>query len=329
MKTTLLLLAASILLTSPAHAQATVTPQAGQLRKAGDMQVTLTALASSAETIEASFLVQNMGAVGVTLKPLAQISAKNSAGSALDAKDFLATGYRNGEVFLAQAGKKAGRMQFKIAGSGPFVIAYQATPTAEALTWKVELPAATQPAASVVAEPTRAPAAAPAAAADAKVYRIGDQGPAGGTIFYDKGSVSDGWRYLEAAPSDTSEGATWSAGGNVDVKTSPELGTGKANTAAIVAAQGNGAYAAKLCQDLKTGNVSDWFLPSKEELNLLYNALGKAKLGGFSFPPYAKKDYWTSSHMNGHLTFIQAFGDGTQTYQARANKLRVRAIRAF
>lgn len=328
MKTTLLLLATSILLTSTAHAQATVTPGAGQLRKAGDMQVTLTAIASSAETIEASFLVQNMGAVGVTLKPLAQISAKNSAGGALEAKDFLANGYKNGEVFLAQAGKKAGRMQFKIVGSGPFVIAYQAAPTAEALTWKVELPAAAPAAAAPAAEPARA-AAPPPAAADAKVYRVGDQGPAGGTIFYDKGSVSDGWRYLEAAPTDTSEGATWSAGGNVDVKTSPELGAGKANTAAIVAAQGNGAYAAKLCQDLKTGNVSDWFLPSKEELNLLYTALGKAKLGGFSFAPYAKKDYWSSTHMNGHLTFIQAFGDGTQTYQARANKLRVRAIRAF
>ena len=34
-----------------------------------------------------------------------------------------------------------------------------------------------------------------------KDYKIGDVGPAGGYIFFDKGYYSDGWRYLEAAPS--------------------------------------------------------------------------------------------------------------------------------
>ena len=33
-------------------------------------------------------------------------------------------------------------------------------------------------------------------------YKVGDEGPAGGIIFYDKGEYSDGWRYLEAAPAD-------------------------------------------------------------------------------------------------------------------------------
>jgi hypothetical protein len=35
-----------------------------------------------------------------------------------------------------------------------------------------------------------------------KVYKVGDFGPGGGWIFYDKGKISNGWRYLEAAPVD-------------------------------------------------------------------------------------------------------------------------------
>ena len=33
-------------------------------------------------------------------------------------------------------------------------------------------------------------------------YKVGDIGPAGGYIFYDRGYYQDGWRYLEAAPAD-------------------------------------------------------------------------------------------------------------------------------
>jgi hypothetical protein len=44
-------------------------------------------------------------------------------------------------------------------------------------------------------------------------YKIGDQYPAGGIIFYDKGIFSDGWRFLEAAPDETDYYAQWGANG--------------------------------------------------------------------------------------------------------------------
>lgn len=53
-------------------------------------------------------------------------------------------------------------------------------------------------------------------------YKIGSDGPAGGIVFYDKGSVSDGWRYLEAAPSDFAyswEGVPLAGGYKIDTAT--------------------------------------------------------------------------------------------------------------
>ncbi|MEI6388047.1 MAG: chitobiase/beta-hexosaminidase C-terminal domain-containing protein, partial [Spirochaetota bacterium] len=65
-----------------------------------------------------------------------------------------------------------------------------------------------------------------------ETYAVGDTGPAGGIVFYDKGSVSDGWRYLEAAPSDQSAGIRWYNGTYISVSTGTAIGSGKANTAA-------------------------------------------------------------------------------------------------
>jgi hypothetical protein len=39
-------------------------------------------------------------------------------------------------------------------------------------------------------------------------------GPAGGLVFYDKGDYSDGWRYLEAAPTDQATQVRWYNGVN-------------------------------------------------------------------------------------------------------------------
>jgi hypothetical protein len=115
-----------------------------------------------------------------------------------------------------------------------------------------------------------------------KDFKIGDKGPAGGIVFYDKGKVENGWRYLEAAPSDQSGGIQWYNGGKYsNIETGTDIGAGKANTDAIIAAQGDGNYAAALCRKLKVKGYSDWFLPSKDELDLIYNCFKKTGLGGF------------------------------------------------
>jgi len=166
-------------------------------------------------------------------------------------------------------------------------------------------------------------------------YKIGDKGPAGGIIFYDKGNKSDGWQYLEAAPASTEfKDIQWSVdSGSVEGK--PGIGDGKKNTEAIVdysLQTGKSMPAARLCKRLKYGGYDDWFLPSKVELGLMYLNLKEAEIGGFS-----GNWYWSSTQSGGDRAWAQRFSDGAQDdsiwYGGRNgdknNKYSVRACRQF
>lgn len=158
-----------------------------------------------------------------------------------------------------------------------------------------------------------------------EVYETGDTGPASGLIFYDKGDYSDGWRYLEAAPSDQSDGIMWYNGTNVETgATATAAGTGEANTSAIVSAQGDGDYAAQICDDLELGGFDDWFLPSRDELDLMYMNLAAIGLGDF-----ANTRYWSSTETNGVFAYAEYFNSGSVNDAEKSNTFRVRAIRAF
>jgi hypothetical protein len=120
--------------------------------------------------------------------------------------------------------------------------------------------------------------------------------------------------------------------GGDDASAPPELtavGAGQANTAAIVSALGdNGgtAYAAQLADDLDHNGYTDWFLPSKDELDLIYQNLHEQGLGGF-----ADSDrYWSSSEITRTTAWLQDF-DSTalQSDVDKDEGNRVRAIRAF
>ena len=157
----------------------------------------------------------------------------------------------------------------------------------------------------------------------ALVWKVGEPGPAGGLVFYDKGKTTKGWRYLEAAPEDASSGIQWFNGSYIGVETDTKIGSGKANTEAIIAAQGSGSYAARLCRDLTTGGFKDWFLPSKDELNLLYTVLATNGQGGF-----AQQWYWSSSQSNSGSAWEHDFGYDYQSH-GEYGKGFVRAVRAF
>jgi len=170
-----------------------------------------------------------------------------------------------------------------------------------------------------------------------KIYKIGDAGPAGGHIFYDKGKHTDGWRYLEAAPVSSEKGAKWGLVGFACPGTSTGIGSGRANTAAIIkmlTANNQTGTAAQICASLNINGFNDWFLPSKDELNEMYLRLRVGNnVGGFDTGGrYPKGWYWSSSAESDnsiYWTWVQRFSDGYQDVFIRSDALSVRAVRAF
>jgi len=168
----------------------------------------------------------------------------------------------------------------------------------------------------------------------------------GGKIFYflqsgDLGYVSGEIHGLIAATANQSTGIIWAVAAYQSITvpapgaTGTVIGTGLTNTNAIVTQNGTGysTYAAGLCDaytnaDTGTGVYSNWYLPSKDELMLLYQNLGSTAemrtANGF-----ASAYYWSSSE-NGNLrAWIQTFYAGTQTYSNKGYAYYVRAVRAF
>lgn len=158
-----------------------------------------------------------------------------------------------------------------------------------------------------------------------KTWVVGKRGPAGGWIFYDKGEYSDGWRYFEAAPDDHPVKVTWGCSGtSIPAAKGLSAGTGKANTEAIIKKCGEQGIAARAAADYRGGGKNDWFLPSKTELNGMFENLHSRKIGGF-----ANDKYWSSSEDSRSLAWFQSFFYRYQTEDSKDEKKRVRAMRVF
>jgi hypothetical protein len=148
----------------------------------------------------------------------------------------------------------------------------------------------------------------------------------GGIIGYilqagDPGYVAGETHGLIAAPSDQGE-AEWGCQGTTIGGTSTALGSGAANTAAIVAGCGTAGIAARLADDLDLNGYSDWYLPSRAELEKLY--LNRGAIGGFS-----SRRYWSSSESSSQGAWVVWFdGDDTDFYGKSLMSL-VRAVRSF
>ena len=177
-------------------------------------------------------------------------------------------------------------------------------------------------------------------------YSLGSTGPGGGVVFL----ISGGKTY-EMAPKTWDGGAddpvrTWCNDTSLDVPGAVDIlvGTGADNTTAIVAACASGA--GNSARAYRGGGLSDWFLPSKDELNAMCNfsrnpstpstgtcAGDQQPTPGFSAGDYAFTSgwYWSSSQGSATNAWVQdIFVNGApQVNDNKFSSIRVRPVRAF
>ncbi|MEP6796099.1 MAG: DUF1566 domain-containing protein [Saprospiraceae bacterium] len=150
----------------------------------------------------------------------------------------------------------------------------------------------------------------------------------GGKIAYilqpgDPGYIAGQYHGLIASASDQGIGAPWGCyGTDISGAEGTALGTGNQNTIDIVNGCSTAGIAARICNDLELGGYSDWYLPSKDELNKLF--LNRVAIGGF-----INYYYWSSSEFDIFNAWHQYFLSGAQAYISKANSYYVRPVRAF
>ena len=155
---------------------------------------------------------------------------------------------------------------------------------------------------------------------------------AGGIVFWV--DPADNTHGLVCAIEDQSTGIQWYNGNYTTTgATGIAIGTGSANTTAIIANQGavETAYAAGLARAYSGGGYTDWFLPSKEELDQMYqnratiNSTATANSGSNFTINY----YWSSTEFDNNYAWYQYFDNGYQYNFNKDYRFFVRAVRAF
>ena len=154
----------------------------------------------------------------------------------------------------------------------------------------------------------------------------------GGIIAYilqsgDPGYVAGEVHGLIAAPSDQSYtiwGSQWGCEGTaITGADGTAIGTGNQNTLDIMAGCSEPGIAARICGDLVLNGYSDWYLPSIDELVMLYHS--KWTIGGFIDTEYYSSSEYDSSH-----ALIYEFYFGVQIeYFTKSMECHVRAVRSF
>jgi hypothetical protein len=204
-------------------------------------------------------------------------------------------------------------------------------------------------------------------------YSVGQVGPGGGIVFYVSSAgftcgatLTETCNYLEAAPTTGTApwsdrdlsvvsqfiGYKWSGDtANSTPGTTFAIGTGYKNTLAIVTQSNSSGMAGTASRDYRgPNNLSDWHLPSKDELNQMCKwargipwvsdatvcSSGGTLNSGTGAAGFNSNYYWSSSQSGNSRAWYQNFVNpynaalsGGQAYDLKNTPMFVRPIRAF
>lgn len=156
---------------------------------------------------------------------------------------------------------------------------------------------------------------------DQFIFQVGDRYQ-GGYIFYIDGTGRHG---LICADIDQGTADWGCLGSNLAGAAGTAVGTGYQNTLDIIAGCATPGIAARICTDLSLNGYDDWFLPSKDELSLMYTNLKTQGIGNFS-----NAWYWTSSESDAEYSWAINMGSSVAAEATKTGYPKpVRAIRAF
>ena len=172
-------------------------------------------------------------------------------------------------------------------------------------------------------------------------YDVGQTGPSGGIIAYDKGEFTNGWQYIEVAPQDQNNEEWGCLSAEISAAQYNQTGTGYQNTIAITNYhnsltnyylnpsicndQNNGSLSAKTAIMETIGFKNDWFIPSVNELEIIYSNLSPLNLGDFQ-----NAYYWSSSEYDILKAKCINFENGqSTTILKNSSTVKTRLIRYF
>ncbi|MEE9432481.1 MAG: DUF1566 domain-containing protein [Melioribacteraceae bacterium] len=170
-------------------------------------------------------------------------------------------------------------------------------------------------------------------------YSVGDFAQ-GGIVFWVDETAEHG---LVCTKEDQNGGSLirWYAGtnGNTQARGDGPF-SGEMNTSIIISAQvaigdDGTTYAARVCSELQVTEggktYGDWYLPSKQEINLMYinkatiNTTAEANSGHL----FAASSYWSSTEYSNSFAWTQQFNSGNLNANNKNIAIFVRAVRAF
>jgi hypothetical protein len=155
-----------------------------------------------------------------------------------------------------------------------------------------------------------------------KKLKLGDTYEGGKIAYLD----ATGEHGMIVSPSDLISQCEWGCSGNeIMGADSTKYGDGQQNTNEILMGCNQVNSAAKICDNYSVNSYSDWFLPSIDELQIIYDnrvVLNVGNSAGTS--PF----YWSSTEYNANNARGFSFS-GVAAYSAKNNLYSVLAVRYF